>query len=589
MKMAKKKSDRSDEAHKQTDIALADLEKRIAEIYKEARDSLDATIRDYFAKLEERDAEMKKLIGTVLNGKIWTEQDYKLWRLNQIARGKRFEALRDKIAKRYTDANETASAYVNDATPGIYSLNRNYAAYTVDKATGGALTVRPDGETLNADFILFDEQTVKRLIVEQPDVMPYYPPERAVRRGIDLEYGKTQITKQVTSGALQGLGVGKIADALQERMETMSRTSALRAARTGVTAAQNAGRMDAFHAAQEMGIQNKKQWLSTLDGRTRHEHQILDGQVQEIDAPFEVNGLKIRYPGDPEAAPRLVYNCRCTLVTDLPQNLSLGQRRARDPVTGESVVIDYTTYEDWMESLKAQHGEKTVDNALKKVHNESADREQHEKYRKRLGKIVPKNFKDFQNLKYENPDEWELIKKSYRNNSRDTTSKEIVKKNNESADRKLWEKYKSEFGDNVPETFSKFQSLKYNSGNWDEYQDYIKALKSGELSALADFSLYQDTSREIDEKLVGLITADGIQITGKSKHFISRIIGSVEQRRSGVSIENAKKAILSPTEIKKRPNGSHQYILEYTCDVSVNPDTGNLIQTNPRHSKKVEP
>ena len=198
--MAKKKSDRSDEAHKQTDIALADLEKRIAEIYKEARDSLDATIRDYFAKLEERDAEMKKLIGTVLNGKIWTEQDYKLWRLNQIARGKRFEALRDKIAKRYTDANETASAYVNDATPGIYSLNRNYAAYTVDKATGGALTVGPDGETLNADFILFDEQTVKRLIVEQPDVMPYYPPERAVRRfGIrqDADY-KTSHERSLT-------------------------------------------------------------------------------------------------------------------------------------------------------------------------------------------------------------------------------------------------------------------------------------------------------------------------------------------------------------------------------------------------------
>ena len=62
---------------------------------------------------------MKERIGTVQNGKEWTEQDYKQWRLNQIGRGERFEALRDKMAKRYTKANETAVAYVNDATPGI--------------------------------------------------------------------------------------------------------------------------------------------------------------------------------------------------------------------------------------------------------------------------------------------------------------------------------------------------------------------------------------------------------------------------------------------------------------------------------------
>ena len=33
-----------------------------------------------------------------------TEQQYKQWRLAQIGRGKRFEALRDKVAERYTDA-----------------------------------------------------------------------------------------------------------------------------------------------------------------------------------------------------------------------------------------------------------------------------------------------------------------------------------------------------------------------------------------------------------------------------------------------------------------------------------------------------
>ena len=49
-------------------------------------------------------------------------------------------------------------------------------------------------------------------------------------------------------------------------MESMNRASAIRTARTSVTAAQNAGRMDSYHSAEEMGIKLKKQWLATLDG-----------------------------------------------------------------------------------------------------------------------------------------------------------------------------------------------------------------------------------------------------------------------------------------------------------------------------------
>lgn len=240
-----------DYAHKLTDKQLAELEQRIAKLYKEAADELTDTVRAYFEQFEKRDAAMKEKLDA---GEI-TEQQYKQWRLAQIGRGKRFEALRDKVAKRYTDANATAVVYVNDATPGIYSLNRNYAAYKIEQVSD------------KADFTLWDEQTVKRLIVEQPDLMPYYPPKRALQRGIDLKYGKQQITASVTSSILQGKGIGKIADDLQSRMRDMNRTSAIRTARTAVTAAENAGRLDTYRSAQDMGIKLKKQWVATLDNR----------------------------------------------------------------------------------------------------------------------------------------------------------------------------------------------------------------------------------------------------------------------------------------------------------------------------------
>lgn len=97
----------------------------------------------------------------------------------------------------------------------------------------------------------------------------------------------------------------------------MSLASAIRTARTATTAAQNAGRMDSYHAAEGMGIKLKKEWLATLDGRTRHAHAMLDGQTAETDKPFHVDDYEIMYPGGTSAPGYLVYNCRCTLIQRL--------------------------------------------------------------------------------------------------------------------------------------------------------------------------------------------------------------------------------------------------------------------------------
>lgn len=293
---------RNDLGHELTEQELQKLERQIYEVYSDAEKELQTTISDYFSSFKKRDKEMAALIGETVNGREWTEKDYKQWRLAQIGRGKRFEALRDRVAERMTQANEVATAYVNDATPGIYSLNRNFSAYTIERVAG------------NVGFNLWDEQTVKRLIVEKPSLMPYYPPKRAIRRGIDLSWGKKQITNTVRSSILLGRSIKGISDDLQSNIPTMNRASAIRTARTAFTAAQNGGRMDSFRAAEKMGINLKKEWLATLDNRTRHAHATLDGQKAEVDEPFRVDGEEIRYPGDPTAAGYLVYNCRCTLV-----------------------------------------------------------------------------------------------------------------------------------------------------------------------------------------------------------------------------------------------------------------------------------
>ena len=323
----------SDYAHKQTDKELAKLEQRIASVYEDAYKDLDQKVKDYFASFAKRDEEQKALLDS---GGI-TKEQYTQWRLAQIGRGERFEALRDEIAERMTQSNEIAIAYVNDTTPGIYSLNRNYAAYTIEQVAG------------DVGFTLWDEQTVKRLIVENPDLMPYYPAKRALNRGIDLAYGKKQITASVTSGILQGKSIKGLADDLQARIPTINRDSAIRTARTAVTGTQNAGRQDSYIAAEKMGIDLEREWVSTLDARTREEHAMADGQVVGVDEPFTVGGEKLMYPGDRNGSPWNVYNCRCTQIAKV-KGVDTSDAKRRD---GYGVMPDMT-FAQWQNKKRGE-------------------------------------------------------------------------------------------------------------------------------------------------------------------------------------------------------------------------------------------
>lgn len=295
-----------DIGHERTDELLGQLERRLASVYRTASKEMQDKITEYFESFAKRDAEMREMIGQTVNGKEWTERDYKQWRLNQIGRGKRFEALRDKIAERMTHANEIAIALANGDMAKIYAMNRNYTIETAKEQAGDVL--------VNEDFIQWDEETVNRLLVEEPDLMPYYPEERAIKRGIDLAWGKRQITANVTSGILQGKSVGKIASDLQRDIPEMNRTSAVRAARTAVTRAENAGRQDAAEDLEKRGVILEKEWIATLDGRTRHAHRRADGQTVENSEPFIVGGEKLMFPGDDSmgASGWNLYNCRCT-------------------------------------------------------------------------------------------------------------------------------------------------------------------------------------------------------------------------------------------------------------------------------------
>jgi uncharacterized protein with gpF-like domain len=69
-----------------------------------------------------------------------------------------------------------------------------------------------------------------------------------------------------------------------------------------------------MHRMNDMGILTEKEWMATHDKRVRDSHAAIDGETKPTDELFS-NGLM--YPGDPNGAPAEVYNCRCTMVTNV--------------------------------------------------------------------------------------------------------------------------------------------------------------------------------------------------------------------------------------------------------------------------------
>ena len=186
------------------------------------------------------------------------------------------------------------------------------------------------------------------------------------------------------------------------------------------------------------------------------------------------------------------------------------------------------TYKEWKKQQDEEYGEGYVETERKKSYNYSKDKEQYARYVESLGKNAPKTFEDFQAIKYSNTNEYDLFKV------------------------------------------------------------YARNIKSGELTALADFELFKTIDAELENKVVGIVTSKGLEVKSKSMHSICRVIGSIEERRSGVEVADVIQALTSPDRFdsKTGKKGISDRYFGKNAIVTVNPVTQKLIQVNPRHRKK---
>lgn len=331
----------NDAGHLETEAEIKKLEKEIRKEYQKAAKEVEDKLNKYMSSFSAKDEIKKKQVAD----KILTQEEYDKWRIGQLAVGKRWEEMKDSLASDLANTSEIARSTARGYMPEVYALNHNYATFQVEQSS-----------LLDTSYTLYDRQTVERLFREKPKLMPPMSAKTAekMRREKLKKWNEQKIQSAVMQGILQGESIPKIARRMRD-VTDMDYKASIRNARTSITSAQNGGRMDAYHRAEDLGIHQKKQWLSTLDDRTRHEHVDLDGQRQELDDPFIVTGddgteYEIMFPGAPDANPAMVYNCRCTMITTFDGY----DKQVSDFDLSQNEKLGDMTYDEW----KKEHGTK---------------------------------------------------------------------------------------------------------------------------------------------------------------------------------------------------------------------------------------
>ena len=358
-----------DYGHKEADKELTALVRCLHLSYRSASISLQEKLEKYLEKFEKEDKKMRALYDS---GEM-SHEDYMKWRMRKIAGTKQWKAMLNQLANDMTHQNEIAASMIDDTLPDVYAVNHNYGTFEAEKGSGYDTT-----------YTMYDKHTVSRLLKENPDLLP----EPTVNIPRDRLWNRQHLQSELLRGILTGASMREIAKRFQS-VTDMTERSAMRNARTAVTGAENAGRIDSYKRAEKMGIKMKQMWMATLDGRTRDSHAMMDGEEQEVGKKFS-NGC--RYPGDPKGPPSEVYNCRCTLVAVVdgadPYNPNLRK--------SEYLEDQDLTYQQW----KEMHGASPATNQKPEIRIEfvpAKTRQEAEEFAQQFAKNV-----DYSKISVEN-------------------------------------------------------------------------------------------------------------------------------------------------------------------------------------------
>lgn len=246
----------------------------IKKVYEEARKQTRANIEALASRSDLQNA-----------GSIVYQMKY------QIAIDKQIGSILEKLEK---NQYATVEAYLKD------SYNNGFV--------GSMYSLKSNGIPLAVP--INQKQVVKAIQNNSKLSVPLY-----TKLGEDIGKLKGDIKQYVSRSIISGKSWSDIADGLAGGMNSPFEKAynlTTRIARTEGHRIQEQATFDAMLEAKNAGADVVKQWDATLDDRTREEHAEADGQIREIDEPFDVGGEQIMMAGDGSA--ENCINCRCHVL-----------------------------------------------------------------------------------------------------------------------------------------------------------------------------------------------------------------------------------------------------------------------------------
>lgn len=395
--------------------------------HKDSDRVIGKVLESYQAAIDEIDEEMSKIFKTyMVNGKLTPEEanmylntteskdfidnlkntisnikdkDVKAEMLRQInapayrARLTRLQAMKEKLnveCKKLADiqVREIEQGLINTANTAYYKT-----IFDIQQMTG-----------LGFSFAEIPTKQIKEILKNNWSGKHF---SKRIWNNTDML--SSELEHILTKGFMNGASIQRMTKEIADKMQT-GEFAATRLIRTETTYVANCAELEAY---KETGVE-KFQFLATLDLRTSDICQEHDGKIYNLDEA--VIG---------ENVPPLHANCRSTTLEVFEDdNLAGLERRARDPVTGKNKTVPADiNYSDWYKENVSNSPKARIEE--KKSRNRANDKKQYERYKEILGKEAPESFEKFQELKYNNIDEWQETKEffGYKGNNPESDKK----------------------------------------------------------------------------------------------------------------------------------------------------------------------
>lgn len=341
------------------------------------------------------------------------------------------ELLNSTISKKELDSIRSKIRYINDEEIKKYMMAQlNAKAY---KARITRLEALKESIYINSKILAYTELEHSNKLYTNNIQKAYYTNCFDIQKGLEIGFNVAAMSPEIIKEVLKNEWSGKHfseriwqnTDVLAERLESVI-TSGLMSGKNsrrmaselqelseyGMYAAERLVRTETTYITNMAEIESYKEsdiekyiYVSTLDLRTSKVCREMDGKI-----------IKVSKAIAGETLPPLHPYCRSTTRAYF-KDMERLERRARDPETGKNYIIPGDMeYKEWYDKFVVdKHGEDKAESLEKMIKNKSADKKQYSKFKERLGnENIPKSFDKFQELKYNNKDEWNLTKYNYK-------------------------------------------------------------------------------------------------------------------------------------------------------------------------------